>query len=132
MNLKRDFGTIPTVLGILGLIYAAIGIVQNSEGYKMLIVFALPGIVFFFTGMGLVRSTISRLNNKISYCKQYGVKYLKQMKHYIIINLSKMQANDHLCNSIFSSMPRQDRLSLHLYWLMHAQTCYSPYKHPRV
>ncbi len=46
MNLKRDFGTIPTVLGILGLIYAAIGIVQNSEGYKMLIVFALPGTVF--------------------------------------------------------------------------------------
>jgi hypothetical protein len=70
MNLKRDFGTIPTVLGILGLIYAAIGIVQNSEGYKMLIVFALPGTVFFFTGIGLVRSTISRPNNKISYCKQ--------------------------------------------------------------
>jgi uncharacterized membrane protein len=57
MNLKRIFGTILTVLGIIGLIYAAIGFVQNTEGYKMLIVFAALGIVFFFTGIGLVRST---------------------------------------------------------------------------
>jgi uncharacterized membrane protein len=57
MNLKRIFGTILTVLGIIGLIYAAIGFVQNTEGYKMLIVFAVLGIVFFFTGIGLVRST---------------------------------------------------------------------------
>ncbi|MDP3468037.1 MAG: hypothetical protein Q8S11_06865 [Daejeonella sp.] len=57
MNLKRVFGTILTVLGIIGLIYAAIGFVQNSEGYKMLIVFAILGIVFFITGIGLVKST---------------------------------------------------------------------------
>jgi len=57
MNLKRIFGTILTVLGIIGLIYAAIGFVQNTEGYKMLIVFAVLGIVFFITGIGLVRST---------------------------------------------------------------------------
>lgn len=57
MNLKRVFGTILTVLGIIGLIYAAIGFVQNSEGYKMLIVVAILGVVFFFTGIGLVRNT---------------------------------------------------------------------------
>lgn len=57
MNLKRIFGTILTVLGIVGLIYAAIGFVQNTEGYKMLIVFSILGIVFFITGIGLVRST---------------------------------------------------------------------------
>ena len=57
MNLKRIFGTILTVLGIIGLIYAAIGFVQNSEGYKMLVVFGVLGIVFFITGIGLVRST---------------------------------------------------------------------------
>ncbi|HQS04605.1 MAG: hypothetical protein B7X86_04200 [Sphingobacteriales bacterium 17-39-43] len=57
MNLKRIFGTILTVLGIVGLIYAAIGFVQSSEGYKSLIVFAVLGIVFFITGIGLVKST---------------------------------------------------------------------------
>jgi uncharacterized membrane protein len=57
MNLKRVFGTILTVLGIIGLIYAAIGFVQNSDGYKMLIVVAVLGVVFFFTGIGLVRNT---------------------------------------------------------------------------
>lgn len=57
MNLKRIFGTILTVLGIIGLIYAAMGFVQNSEGHKMLIVFGVLGVVFFFTGIGLVRST---------------------------------------------------------------------------
>lgn len=57
MNLKRTFGTILTVLGIIGLIYAAVGFVQNSEGAKSLIVFAILGVIFFFTGIGLVRNT---------------------------------------------------------------------------
>jgi hypothetical protein len=57
MNLKRVFGTISTELGILGLIYAAIGFVQNTQGYKMLIVFAVSRVVFFFTGIYLFRST---------------------------------------------------------------------------
>lgn len=57
MNLKRTFGTILTVLGIIGLIYAAIGFVQNTEGPKSLFVFGVLGIIFFFTGIGLVRNT---------------------------------------------------------------------------
>ena len=81
MNLKRVFGTISTELGILGLIYAAIGFVQNTQGYKMLIVFAVSRIVFFFYGNLVVQKYhCSDYNNMIPYCKQYGVKYLKQIK----------------------------------------------------
>ncbi len=57
MNLKRTFGLILTVLGIVGLIYSAIGFVQNSEGAKQLIVFAVLGVIFFFTGISLIRNT---------------------------------------------------------------------------
>lgn len=57
MNLKRTFGTILTILGIVGLIYAAIGFVQNSGTPKELIVYGVLGIIFFFTGIGLVRNT---------------------------------------------------------------------------
>ena len=57
MNLKRTFGLILTLLGIVGLIYAAIGFVQSSEGAKPLIVFAVLGMIFFFTGISLVRNT---------------------------------------------------------------------------
>lgn len=57
MNLKRTFGLILTVLGIIGLIYSGIGFVQNSEGAKQLIVFAVLGTIFFFTGISLVRNT---------------------------------------------------------------------------
>lgn len=57
MNVKRTFGTILTILGIIGLIYAAVGFVQNSEGVKSLIVFAVLGVIFFFTGIGLVKNT---------------------------------------------------------------------------
>ncbi len=56
MNIKRTFGTILTILGIIGLIYAAVGFVQHSEG-RALIVYGVLGVIFFFTGIGLVRST---------------------------------------------------------------------------
>lgn len=57
MNIKRTFGTILTVLGIIGLIYAAFGFMQNSDGTKNLIVFAVLGVIFFFTGIGLIKGT---------------------------------------------------------------------------
>lgn len=57
MNLKRTFGTILTILGIVGLIYAAVGFAQHSESVRELIVFAILGVIFFFTGVGLVRDT---------------------------------------------------------------------------
>jgi uncharacterized membrane protein len=57
MNLKRVFGTILTVLGIIGLIYAGIGIVNHNEGFTTLIVVGVIGVIFFFTGISLVRNT---------------------------------------------------------------------------
>jgi uncharacterized membrane protein len=57
MNLKRTFGLILTVLGIVGLIYAAYNFVQGTEAAKSLIVFAVLGGIFFFTGISLVRNT---------------------------------------------------------------------------
>ncbi len=57
MNLKRTFGAILTVLGIIGLIYTGVGIVNHSVGATTLMVVGVIAIMFFFTGIGLVRTT---------------------------------------------------------------------------
>jgi len=59
MNLKRVFGAILTILGIVGLIYAAIIFAQGSGAsqYKYLIIYGLLGGLFFFAGIGLIRGT---------------------------------------------------------------------------
>ena len=57
MNLKRTFGAVLTVLGIIGLIFAAVGFVQGSQSAKELIVYGILGAVFFFAGISLVRET---------------------------------------------------------------------------
>jgi uncharacterized membrane protein len=60
MNLKRVFGVILTILGIFGLIYAAVLFVNaggSSKQVKALIVYGILGAVFFFTGIGLIRTT---------------------------------------------------------------------------
>jgi uncharacterized membrane protein len=57
MNLKRTFGTILTILGIIGLIYSAVGFVQNSETTRALIVYGILGLIFFLTGISLIRDT---------------------------------------------------------------------------
>jgi len=60
MNLKRTFGAILTVLGIAGLIYAAVVFSETSGGerdVKSLIVFGVLGAAFFISGIGLVKST---------------------------------------------------------------------------
>jgi uncharacterized membrane protein len=57
MNVKRTFGTILTILGIIGLIYVGVQFVQNSESYRELLVVGIIGIIFFFSGIGLVRNT---------------------------------------------------------------------------
>jgi uncharacterized membrane protein len=60
MNVKRIFGIILTVLGIVGLVYFA-SLFINSSGserqVKLLIVYGLLGAIFFFTGISLVRNT---------------------------------------------------------------------------
>jgi len=57
MNVKRTFGTILTVLGIIGLIYAGYGFVQHSIQTRELIVIGIIGLIFFISGIGLVKNT---------------------------------------------------------------------------
>jgi hypothetical protein len=57
MNLKRTFGAILTILGIIGLIYVGIGIIQHTAGVTTLTVVGIIAILFFFSGISLVRTT---------------------------------------------------------------------------
>ena len=60
MNLKRIFGALLTILGLVGLIYAAVLFVQTTGGQrdiKSLVTFGLLGIVFFISGLSLIRTT---------------------------------------------------------------------------
>ena len=60
MNLKRIFGSLLTVLGIIGLIYAATVFVNTSGGaknIKSLIIYGVIGFVFFLSGINLIRTT---------------------------------------------------------------------------
>lgn len=60
MNIKRIFGALLTALGIGGLIYAAILFVNTSGGtrdIKALVIYSILGLLFFFAGISLVRTT---------------------------------------------------------------------------
>ncbi len=57
MNVKRIFGTVLTVLGIIGLIYTGYQVINKSTGYVTLIVVGVIGLIFFFSGIGLVKNT---------------------------------------------------------------------------
>ncbi len=60
MNIKRIFGSILTVLGIVGLIYTAYLFVNTSGGtrdIKSLIIYGILGLIFFGSGISLIRTT---------------------------------------------------------------------------
>ena len=57
MNVKRTFGTVLTILGIIGLIYAGWGFVNHSQETRGLMVYGLIGLIFFVSGIGLVKNT---------------------------------------------------------------------------
>lgn len=60
MNVKRIFGALLTLLGVAGLIYAAIAFANTSGGtrdIKSLIIFGVLGLLFFVSGIGLIRVT---------------------------------------------------------------------------
>lgn len=57
MNVKRIFGAVLTVLGIIGLIYSGYGFVNKSINTRELIVVGVIGLIFFFAGIGLVKNT---------------------------------------------------------------------------
>ncbi|MBL7719692.1 MAG: hypothetical protein JNL72_12695 [Flavipsychrobacter sp.] len=57
---KRIFGIILTLLGIAGLVMAAMEFangVGNNREIRTTIVYGVLGAVFFFAGIGLIRST---------------------------------------------------------------------------
>ncbi len=58
---KRLFGVILTILGIAGLIIAAYDFVQgnaaSNHSVKSVAVYGILGLLFFFAGIGLIRST---------------------------------------------------------------------------
>lgn len=60
MNLKRLFGGLLTILGIVGLIYTAVVFADTAGGnrdIRKLIIFGILGIVFFMSGISLIRTT---------------------------------------------------------------------------
>ena len=60
MNIKRIFGSILTILGIVGLIYGAILFVNNTGGNRdtrALVTYGILGLIFLFSGLGLVKTT---------------------------------------------------------------------------
>jgi len=60
MNIKRIFGAVLTILGIAGLIYSAIIFVQYGNGadhLKSLITYGVLALIFFISGISLVRTT---------------------------------------------------------------------------
>lgn len=57
MNVKRIFGTILTLLGAIGIVYAGIGFANHSQDSRGLIVYGVIGLIFFVSGIGLVKNT---------------------------------------------------------------------------
>lgn len=61
MNLKRTFGAILTVLGIAGLIYTGIGVIKHNANITTLMVTGIISLIFFFAGIGLVKTTTDQV-----------------------------------------------------------------------
>jgi hypothetical protein len=60
MNIKKFFGALLTILGIGGLICGAVLFVNTHGGshdIKALVICCILGLIFFFAGIGLIRST---------------------------------------------------------------------------
>lgn len=60
MNLKRIFGTLLTIMGIIGLIYAAYIFINSRMGEqstKTLVIYGVLGLIFFVSGIGLIKRT---------------------------------------------------------------------------
>ena len=59
MDTKKFFGTILTILGIGALIYTAVLFMNTAGGtrdIKALTIYGILGIIFFFSGISLVRT----------------------------------------------------------------------------
>ena len=57
---KRVLGFILSLLGIVGLILAAVNFMNGGSGnrnIKEITIFAILGAIFFFAGIGLIKTT---------------------------------------------------------------------------
>ena len=57
---KRVIGVILTLLGVIGLIMGAMKFVDHSNNNydaKVICVYGILGLIFFFAGIGLIRTT---------------------------------------------------------------------------
>jgi hypothetical protein len=60
MNLKRLFGALLTLLGIVGLVYTAVTFVNtkgNDQDVKILFMYGILGTIFFVSGISLIKTT---------------------------------------------------------------------------
>ena len=67
MNIKRIFGALLTILGVIGLIYAATLFVNKSGGQnvKALITYGVIGFIFFLWALSLYAPQKTNLKNKV-------------------------------------------------------------------
>jgi uncharacterized membrane protein len=55
---KRILGVVLSVLGVIGLILAAVHFATGgSRGVRLTVIFLILGAIFFFAGIGLVKNT---------------------------------------------------------------------------
>ena len=57
---KRVLGIILSLLGVIGLIMAAVNFMNGGSGnknIKEILIYGVLGAIFFFAGIGLVRNT---------------------------------------------------------------------------
>lgn len=57
---KRVLGIILSLLGAAGLIMAAVNFMNggsNTHNVKAIVIYAILGAIFFFSGIGLIRNT---------------------------------------------------------------------------
>lgn len=61
MNMKRTFGALLTILGIVGIIWGAYAFMMGGDGMAFgKFTAAIPfiiGLIFFFSGISLVKTT---------------------------------------------------------------------------
>ena len=57
---KRVLGIILSVLGVIGLIMAAVNFMNggsDNKNVKEILIYGILGAIFFFAGIGLIRNT---------------------------------------------------------------------------
>jgi uncharacterized membrane protein len=59
MNIKRIFGALLTILGIIGLVYTATVFFKtggSTYDVKSIVIYGGLGLLFFISGLGLIRT----------------------------------------------------------------------------